>query len=272
MERNTRARLAISTGLLLVATACGGAADSDASTAIASAADIEGAEETVVETEAVDDATLAADAEGEITPEEAALAVSLCMRDNGFTDFPDPVIEDGAVNLRAAIADSGIDFNDEGFREQIQVCAEETGAANLGGGGAGRADILNQVQENLLVYTQCLRDEGLDVGDLDFGNGAGPGAGGGGNAAGNGGAGNGANGGAGDGDGAAGGNGGPGNGGGPGGGDGGARIAQALGLDVDDPATAAAIEACGDVLADAFAGIGGGPGGGAGAPADPNDA
>ena len=263
MNRTTNVRLAVSAGLLLVATACGGAAADD-STRIASTADLEGAEETTT-TDIADDNAADADAEGDISAEDAALAVSLCMRENGFADFPDPTVENGSVNLRGALADSGIDFADDGFQTQIQACIEETGAENLGGGGAGRADIQNDVQENLLVYTQCLRDEGLDVGDLDFGNGAGgPRAGAGGDGAGNGGAGAG-NGAGGDraGNGAAGG--GPGAGGGAEG-----RIAQFLGLDVDDPATAEALQSCQDVLADAFAGFGGG--GPGAATSEPDDA
>ena len=228
--------------LTVVAAACGGSADSSTE-GVASAADLENATTT---TETVDEVETVDDESPEITVEEAGLALAVCMRDSGFSDFPDPEIGDnGGLNLRQLIANSGVDFNDPDFREQIQECAGEVGVDNLGG-GANRADIQNGIQENLLVYTQCLRDEGLDVGDIDFGGGAGAGANngdgdgaGGGRAQGNGGA-----------------------GGGPG-----ARIAQFLGLDASDPDTAAALTACEDVLADAFAGIGGGPGANGGAPA-----
>ena len=130
------------------------------------------------------------------------------------------------------------------------------------------------------MYTQCLRDEGLDVGDLEFGGGPGAGGGNGGGGAGGGNGGGGAGGGnAGNGDG---GNG-DGNGGGGAGraqGNGGAgfdpstRIAGALGLDLEDAAVTAALEVCAPVLEEAFAGFGGGAGGGGGAnaPAANNDA
>ena len=251
-------RLIAFAGLTFVAAACGGSTETE-SGGVASAADLEGATTT---TEAVDDVATADADTTEITAEEAGLALAVCMRENGFADFPDPEIGDnGALNLRQAITDSGINFGDPNFQTQIQDCAGEVGVDNLGGGG-NRADVQNGIQENLLVYTQCLRDEGLDVGDLDFG--GGPGAGAGNGAGGNGGdgAGNGAGGNRGDGAGGGRAQGNGGAGGGPG-----ARIAQFLGLDADDPDTAAALNACEDVLADAFAGIGGGPGGGGGAPA-----
>ena len=239
------------------AAACGGAAESS-SDGVASAADLEGA---TITTEAVDDVDTAdvdTRTEGEeVTAEEAGLALAVCMRENGFADFPDPEVgENGGLNLRQVITESGVDFQDPNFQTQIQECAGEVGVENLGG-GQNRADVQTGIQENLLVYTQCLRDEGLDVGDIEFGGGAGAAPGAGGN--------NGDGNGAGAGGGRAQGNGGAG--GGPG-----ARISQFLGLDADDPTTAAALTACEDVLADAFAGIGGGPGGGGGAPAvDPND-
>ena len=273
MKQSLKLRLAMSSGLLVVLTACGAAA-SDETAGVASASDLEGADVTTVEADTSEDA--AAEAAVELTTEEAALALSVCMRDNGFADFPDPVIDDGAVNLRGALADSGLDFQDEDLRTQFQACVEDVGAENLGGGGGGRADVQNQAQENLLVYTQCLRDEGLDVGDLDFGNGAGgPGAGNAGAGGGNGGAGGGngaGNAAPGEGDNA--GNGAGNQGAGPGAGGGqGNRIAAALGLDTEDPATQAALTACEDVLSEIFAGVGGGPGGGpgAGAPAAANE-
>ena len=263
MPINRNLRICAFTLLALVATACGGAAE-NASGGVASAADLEDAPTT---TETVDNeggAEEDAAGDADLTVEEAGLALAVCMRDNGFPDFPDPEIDgNGGLNLRAIIADSGVDFNDPDFRTQIQTCAGEVGADNLGGGG-NRADIQNGVQENLLVYTQCLRDEGLDVGDIDFGGGIGGGAGGAGGGAGGAGGGGAGGGGAGGGDGANAGNGdgngpGPQGNGGAGGGPGN-RIAQFLGLDADDPATAEALAACEDVLAEAFAGIGGGGG------------
>ncbi len=172
-------------------------------------------------------------ADDEPTAEEAVLALSACMRDNGWEDFPDPTFDSaGNPNLRGAVLASGIDFSDPAFRDQIEICVEESGADRFGTGN--RAQQQDQITERLLGYTQCLRDQGLDVGDLTP-----PGAGGGqgaqqgaqpGQARGNIGTVEGR----------------------------GARVAQFLGLDPDDPVTADALAACDDELVAAFAG---GPGG-----------
>ena len=239
--------------------ACSGGADGDVTAGgVASASDLN---ETVQDAEDVANDIVAADSgdDAAVSAEDAGLALAQCMRDNGIADFPDPTVDaNGNLNLRAALADSGLDFQDEGFREQITACQEEVGADNFGAGARGNQR--EGIQEQLLSYTQCLRDEGLDVGDIEFGGGAGQGGNGGGqgqNAQGQGQGGNGGGNGDGAGAGRAQGQGGAGQGGGQGG-----RIANALGLDAEDPATAAALTACEDVLAEAFAGFGGGGGGG----------
>ncbi len=234
--------------LALLASACGGSGEEATTQGVASAADldetIEDARDRAAEALAAEDGANGDDgvsASTDATPEETALAFSVCMRDNGYPDFPDPVIgTDGVPNIRAAVAETGIDFTDAGFREQAEVCRDEVGADNLGAGGA-RTGGREEIQEQLLGYTQCLRTEGLDVGDLGGGERDGQGAG-------------------------QAGNGETGDGQGPGRAQGnvgtvegrGQRVAQALGLDPDDPETALALEACDEVLVEAFAGFTGG--------------
>ena len=240
----------------LLLAACGGG-DEPATAGVASATDLDEAAVSAGELaeEAVDDAA----ATGEVTAEEAALAFSQCMRDNGFAEFPDPEIgANGQPNLRAAIQNADIDFQSGEFQATAETCRDDVGADNFGA-GARNGDARAGIQENLLVYTQCLRDEGLDVGDIEFG--GAPGAGG---------QGQGGQGGAGNGNGQGGGGNGDGDGAGRAQGNGGAgfnpanRIAQFLDLDLEDPAVTAALEACEPVLEEAFAGFGGGGAGGRG--------
>lgn len=181
-----------------------------------------------------DTAVADVDAPGELetTSEEAALAFAQCMRDGGI-DFPDPTVdEEGNPSFEDAFragGDGELDFRSEDFREVIGECQELTEGLAFGGGRGGFDP--SEIQEALLPYTECLRDEGLDVGDFSFAQG-GPG-------------------GAPDDDGAqGGGQRGP-------GGDPSTRIARALGLDIDDPAVAEAIEACSPLLEEAFAGFAG---------------
>ncbi len=236
-------RTTIMFGLLAIfATACG--AESETSTGgVTSVSDLDETLEdvaaVVAEREANQPATTVATStesagpsgDEPATAEEAVLALSACMRDNGWEDFPDPTFDAaGNPQLRQAVLASGIDFSDPAFREQIDVCVETSGADRFGTGN--RAQQQNQLQERLLGYTQCLRDEGLDVGDVDPTN---PGAGNGqaarpGQARGNIGTVEGRS----------------------------SRVAQFLGLDPDDPDTGAALEACDAELVAAFAG---GPGG-----------
>lgn len=231
MQLNFLKSVVVVAALVFLTAACGGGSEA-ATDGVASVSDldetVEDAAEVAAGVAASDESDSGSDTQ---TAEEAALAISGCMRDNGWDSFPDPVIGDnGAPNLRAAIAESGVDFSDPTFRDQIERCSEETGADNFGTGARG--DVREQVQEQLLGYTQCLRDEGLDVGDLtppgQDGAGAGQGAGR------------------------------------PQGGGGledrSDRIADGLGLDSGDPETAAALDTCEPVLEEAFAGLAGGPG------------
>jgi hypothetical protein len=231
--------------MVLLLSACGGDAASADTVGVASIDDLEqsavGAASEIAE--GADEAGV------ELSAEEAGLLLSSCMRDNGYPDFPDPSFDaEGNLNLRDAIATSGIDFRDETVREQLDVCRDEAGAENFGAGGGGVDR--EAIQEQLLTYTDCLRAEGLDVGDLAFGGAPGQGQ------AQDGAAANGS-----DGDDAAAGGRGQAQGNGGAGGDRSARIANQLGLDVDDPDTAAAVEACSTTLDEALAGFG--PGGAA---------
>lgn len=232
MNFRTRLRLLLILSLSVVLMACGGGEETTTD-GVASAADLDGSVEDATNL-ATDVAADPADDAGQ-TAEEAGLALAACMRESGIDDFPDPQLdENGNLNLRAP---SGVDAQAEGFRDQLNVCRDEVGAENFGAGARGNQR--EGIQEQLLGYTQCLRDEGLDVGDVGA-----PGEGGqqGQNAEGDG----------------------DGNGQGRAQGAGGttgsrsARIAQALGLDTEDPATVEALAACDEVLVQAFAGVGGG--------------
>ncbi len=121
--------------------------------------------------------------------EEQALAFTQCMRDNGV-DFPDPTVDaDGNPSFDGALGrgqEGGFDPQDTSFEDAMTACGDLIEGLSVGpGGGDFDSDAMN---EALYVYTQCLRDEGLDVGDITldggFGGGQGPGGALGGDAAG----------------------------------------------------------------------------------------
>ncbi len=134
------------------------------------------------------------------TEEEQALAFADCMRAEGI-DFPDPVVNaDGSVEFFGANGDRDADgfAQDAGFEVAVDTCGSLIeGASFLPDEGD-----FTELEDSFLEVAECLRDNGIDVPDPQFGEG-GPGAGG------------------------------------PFGAD----------FDPDDPATAAAVEACQDILA-----------------------
>ena len=153
----------VAAGLMLSAGACGGG-DSD-TTGVATLAG------------ASTDSTVAG---ADQTPEEAALAFAACMRENGMADFADPTVgADGNVEFGAGLG--GGQRDNPNFRTAMETCRTKLGTAGFGPGARRGNFDPAAMQEATLAYTQCLRDEGLDVGDLTFGpppggtGGAGPG-------------------------------------------------------------------------------------------------
>ncbi len=230
-SQHSKALSLLLVSLALLATACGGS-DGSSTTGVASLEDVAAAE-VLDPTAGEDNATLSAD--------EAALQFSQCMRDEGL-DFPDIGVDaEGNPNIGAAFSAAGIEPRSEEFQDAIGICGDTLAGAGFGGGRPrGLADNV-EIQDALVEFSGCLRDEGLDVGDLQLG--------------------------------------------GPpeapeegqdssgdtpedrgarrqqGFGDRGGRIANALGLDAEDPDTAAALEKCNPILDTAFANFGpGAPG------------
>jgi len=172
--------------------------------------------------------------------EEAILAYTQCLRDQGLT-VEDPTFDaDGSISGGFFGPDSGLDPGSAEFQAAQEACGSLIEGITLGRGGGEGFDT-EAMQEASLAFTECLRDEGLVVDDLDFSL-QGPGGGAAGGPPGDGslptgsipeGA-------------------GPGGGAGQGAGDPNNRLIQALGLDPEDPAVAAAVEVCGDVLTGAL--------------------
>lgn len=209
--------------LALIAAACGSTSSDGTASGVASLEDVAAAEDETADTQPAGDVTLEAD--------EAALQFSQCMRDEGL-DFPDIGVDaEGNPDIRDAFQNSGTQPGSSEFRDAMDSCGELLDVVGFGGGRAGLADN-TELQDALVKYSECLRDQGLDVGDLQLGGGQGGGE-----------------------DGAQGaGQGGEGE---PqpgqgrrqrGFGDPGARIAQALDLDAEDPDVVAALDTCSPVL------------------------
>lgn len=231
--RTTRSAAVLGIPLAMVLAACGGtsdAADSDAAPADEIASLL------IDETGESADEEAAAPAE-ELSPDEAALALSQCLRDQGLDVADIAVDADGNLDLRSAL--DAVTPGDETFREAMDACGDIIEDAGFGGGRRAARFDDPAVQDAFLAFSECIRDQGFeDVPDL-----ATP--------AGRGGQAEGAGDGAGPGDGAGAGEGAP-----EGGrgqrdgafGDRASRLAERLELDPDDPEVVAAVDTCLPIL------------------------
>ena len=156
--------------LALVAAACGGSGDDNGS-GVASLSTLAGG----------GDAASGSNVDDPVDPEQALLDLTQCVRDQGI-DIADPTV-DADGNPQLSRPEFGEDGPPERFREAIQSCSQFLEGVTLGRQGQDRAAL----QETLVEYTTCMRENGyLDIDDPDFstfgqpGEGGGPGAGGGG--------------------------------------------------------------------------------------------
>lgn len=96
--------------------------------------------------------------------EEQALAFSECMRENGVPDFPDPVIEDGRIQMRIGGPDGGDELDPEAVEAAQEACQD---LAPRGGGNFSEED-RQEMQDAFLAFAQCMRENGYDMPDPDF--------------------------------------------------------------------------------------------------------
>jgi hypothetical protein len=139
--------------LMVAATACGG---EGVPSGVASLDDPLGAADSAV-----------SDAIQEVDQEEAILAFTECLREQGL-DVEDPTFDgDGGLAFNfGELPSGGGDERSPGdeFRAAFDECSP------LMEGVAGRFDPADrsEIEDSLLAFAQCLRAEGLDVPDPDF--------------------------------------------------------------------------------------------------------
>ncbi len=148
--RSQRRALGAAVVFALVLTACGGGDTEDTGSGLATLTD----DTVVTETTAAP----------EQTDEEALLAFSDCMRENGVPDFQDPILNaDGSVEfVPPAGAGDGTGPTPE-LTEAFETCFPLLEGVALGPGGEDFD--LTELQDDLLLLAECLRDNGLDADD-----------------------------------------------------------------------------------------------------------
>ena len=138
--------------LALAAAACGGSGDDEVATLEDTASDLE---QTV------------SDASDPVDDEQALLAFSACMRDNGVESFPDPSLNaDGSVDFGATSGNPFGDVDDDTAEAAVNACIGELEGAAFAPGGSDFD--LTGMQDAMVEFAQCMRDEGIDFDDPDL--------------------------------------------------------------------------------------------------------
>lgn len=136
--------------LALVVAACGGSDDNRVAT--------------------LDDSTTttAANQDAVAGDEARLMGFSQCMRDNGVPDFPDPIVtDDGAVDFAGGF-DQLDDFDQDDLESGFEACVDHLQGLSFAPGGANFD--LTGIQDTLLEFAVCMRDNGFDMPDPDFSN------------------------------------------------------------------------------------------------------
>ncbi len=112
-----------------------------------------------------------------VSQEDAVISLVECIRAEGI-DISDPEVgADGNVDLRSLFrqAEDG-QFDREEMQAALDMCEEELAAVTV---GFTRDFDLTEIQDQLVVWAQCMRDNGYDMDDPDLTNFGTPGQGGG---------------------------------------------------------------------------------------------
>lgn len=150
--RRVGAALCVAAALLFTTTACG--SDDDTGDGVASLDD-----------GAADDGG-GDGGDTDESAEEQALAFAQCMRDNGV-DMPDPEVdEDGGVRFRAGDGDG--EMPDQATLEQAMEACEDL---QPDVGGQMSQEDVSKMQDRMLAFAECMRENGIDMPDPEFGDG-----------------------------------------------------------------------------------------------------
>lgn len=173
--RSTRRLQLLVCSLAVVAAACGGS-DEPEDAGVASIEDLATTTTAAPAEDLQDDTTTAAPATTEATTtseamspiEEQELALldfSACMRDEGIEGFPDVTVDNnGAIDV-AAVLQSGVDVQSTEFNDAVDACDENVEDITF---GAAAVPDPTQIIEQLFGFTECLRGEGIDAGDVSL--------------------------------------------------------------------------------------------------------
>lgn len=144
-----RILIVIAAFALLVA-ACGGSSDEG----VASLSNTD----STVASDAAEDETDAAD-------EDILLEFAACMRENGADDFEDPTFDaEGRPEFTLRGGTGGGDGDRETMQAAFETCQDHLEGLAFGPGSVD----LTEVQDTLVEFAACMRDNGYDMPDPDL--------------------------------------------------------------------------------------------------------
>lgn len=143
-----RSLIALATGFALLAAACGGGGDT--TEGVASLSETDQAPSSTVTSTTID-------------PEEALMAFTACMREQGI-ELEDPTVDaEGNLQLPRPPTDLTPREREEA-REAFQECADLLEGVALGLLGVTETEL----EDALVRYAACMREQGYDLPDPDF--------------------------------------------------------------------------------------------------------
>ncbi|MGI9667185.1 MAG: hypothetical protein ACR2N2_08805 [Acidimicrobiia bacterium] len=99
-----------------------------------------------------------------VDDEDALLAFAACMRDNGVEGFEDPQINsDGTIEFSRPSGE-GETIDRAALRTARDACASHLEGLAFGPGSVDRSEI----EDTLVEFATCMRENGVDMPDPDF--------------------------------------------------------------------------------------------------------
>lgn len=106
--------------------------------------------------------------------EDALLEFSECMRENGVEDFEDPIVNaDGSVEFGVIEGTSDGAVPDDEEIEKLEGAFEACGDLLEGVSFGGEAIDFTELEDTFVEFSACMRDNGIEVDDPDFGDASG---------------------------------------------------------------------------------------------------
>ena len=113
-----------------------------------------------------DDVTVA-EVDTDVADQEAILEFSQCIRDNGVEEFEDPVIgADGSIEFSFGGRSDDPEGDREAMRAAFEACQEHLDGLAFGPGSTD----LTEIEDTMLEFAVCMRENGVDMPDPDFSN------------------------------------------------------------------------------------------------------